>query len=83
MDKKTNKKITKKEAIKKISESPELLNAAITALNAGKISTFLKENGVDATEAEAKKFLQSKNGELGLNELNKVAGGIIVEETHC
>ena len=73
-----NKKMTKKEAIKKIKESPEFLNAAIVAFNSGKISAFLKEYGIDATEAEVKKFLQGKEDKLSKEDLNKIVGGYVV-----
>ena len=75
--------MTKTEAIKIITESPELKKAAIAALEEGRILPFLKEQGIEVEEAEVKEFLQSKNGELKLDELNKVAGGIVVPETHC
>lgn len=71
--------MTKKEAIKKIKESPEFLNAAIVAFNSGKITAFLKEQDIDATEAEVKKFLQGKEDKLSIEDLNQIAGGYTVK----
>ncbi len=62
----------------KVISDEGLQKAFMTAASEGKITEFLKANGCEEAEEEAKAFLaskQNKTGELSDDELDSVAGG--------
>ena len=75
--------MTAQEAIKKLTESEDIKKAAIEALKAGKAEEFLRKQEIDLSLEQLKEYLGNKTGELDLDELDAVAGGFIVEDTHC
>lgn len=75
--------MTAQEAIKKLTESEDIKKAAIEALKAGKAEEFLRKQEIDLPLEQLKEYLENRTGELDLDELDAVAGGFIVEDTHC
>ena len=75
--------MTAQEAIKKLTESEDIKKAAIEALKAGKAEEFLRKQEIDLPLEQLKEYLKNRTGELDLDELDAVAGGIVVPETHC
>lgn len=70
--------MTKDELFVKLSTDAGLFKKAEQCKNVEEIIAFAKENGAVVTEAEAKgalELLSDKEGKLGDNELNAVAGG--------
>ncbi len=57
--------------------TPELIEKAKRAKSAEELMTLAKENGVDISEDEARKYFDklNKSGELSDDELNSVSGG--------
>ncbi len=67
---------TLEELYKEAVADETLKKAWSEALANGKAAEFLKANGCDATEEEAKAYLAKKNnGEISDEELDNVAGG--------
>ena len=75
--------MTAQEVVKKITESEELKKTAIEAMKAKKEEEFLKEHGIDVPLVEIQEYYNSKNRELSLDELDKVAGGLVYIEPEC
>lgn len=75
--------MTAQEAIKKLTESEDIKKAAIEALKTGKAEEFLRKHEIDLPLEQLKEYLKNRTGELDLDELDAVAGGIVVPETHC
>lgn len=66
---------TLQELYKEIIASGELKAAFTEAAKGGKVTEFLKAQGVDATAEEVTAFLKSQTGELSDEELDNAAGG--------
>ena len=66
---------TLQELYKEIIASEELKAAFTEAAKGGKVTEFLKTQGVEATVEEVTAFLKSQTGELSDEELDSVAGG--------
>ena len=74
---------TLQELYKEIIASEELKAAFTEAAKGGKVTEFLKAQGVDATAEEVTAFLKSQTGELSDEELDNAAGGGCNAATGC
>ena len=72
---------TLQELYKEIIASEELKAAFTEAAKGGKVTEFLKTQGVEATVEEVTAFLKSQTGELSDEELDNAAGGGCNTET--
>ena len=69
---------TMQELYNEVIADKELKAQFVEAANAGKLETFLKEQGCEATAEEVKAFLEAKANEdapLSFDELENAAGG--------
>ncbi len=74
---------TLQELYKEIIASEELKAAFTEAAKGGKVTEFLKAQGVEATAEEVTAFLKSQTGELSDEELDNAAGGGCNTATGC
>ena len=72
---------TLQELYKEITASEELKAAFTEAAKGGKVTEFLKTQGVEATVEEVTAFLKSQTGELSDEELDNASGGGCNENT--
>ena len=75
---------TMQELYNEVMADKELKAQFVEAANAGKLETFLKEQGCEATAEEVKAFLEAKANEdapLSFDELENAAGGECNGET--